>query len=300
VDPGEQPGGVGLRHGPGLGQVPAVVRGVHHGCQAGHRGYRGYGLVPGAGRADAAGHGPAAGLGYLRPAPYGACGAVRTMTVRTAPPSSPGRTQGGRAGTTTGAAPGRLLTATGRRRDGTMTHGTAATDTGRARGGRPGTVSLALRPLGYLLVGLVWLAIWLVVVALGPGILVWIAVDGTMTFGEVAGNQPAESWVVAGLLVVPIVVAVWGPGVFWYLPCATWPPAALSFLYVIRSLLPRYAAERLSHSERAPRGTSLGPPTVGGVTLSLQPVRPTRLTDLLMKFYLSGWDIDGRAFLAML
>lgn len=181
-----------------------------------------------------------------------------------------------------------------------MTHGTAATDTGRARGGRPGTVSLALRPFGYLLVGLVWLAIWLVVVALGPGILVWIAVDGTMTFGEVAGNQPAESWVVAGLLVVPIVVAVWGPGVFWYLPCATWPPAALSFLYVIRSLLPRYAAERLSHSERAPRGTSLGPPTVGGVTLSLQPVRPTRLTDLLMKFYLSGWDIDGRAFLAML
>jgi hypothetical protein len=162
------------------------------------------------------------------------------------------------------------------------------------------TARLILRPFGYLLIGLVWLTIWLVAVALGPGIIAFIAIDGTMTFGELAENQSPASWIVAGVIVIPIAVMIWGPAVLWYLPCATWPLAVLSFLYALRSLRPAYASEKLSHSEEAPPGTSLGPPTVRGVSLSLQPVRRNRFTDLLMAFYMSGWDIDGKSFIAML
>lgn len=168
------------------------------------------------------------------------------------------------------------------------------------KSGRPGTASLILRPFGYLLVGLVWLAIWLVAVALGPGIIAFIAIDGTMTFGELAGNQSTASWIIGGIITIPIVVMIWGPAVLWYLPCATWPLAVLSFLYVVRSLRPSFAGEKLSHSQEAPPGTTLGPPTLRGVSLSLQPVRRNRFTDVLMAFYMSGWDIDGKAFLAML
>jgi hypothetical protein len=58
--------------------------------------------------------------------------------------------------------------------------------------------------------------------------------------------------------------------------------------------------EPLSCSRAAQRGETLGPPTIAGTTLSLQPVRETRLTRVLMAFYLSGWRPDGRTFVAML
>ncbi|OLT49400.1 hypothetical protein [Cellulosimicrobium sp. CUA-896] len=169
------------------------------------------------------------------------------------------------------------------------------------RGAAPSAVARALRPFGYLLVGLVWTAIAAVVVALGPGVLALVAVDGTM---ELAGvwerfaAQPSE--LVALVLAVPLLVVLWGPGVLWYLPSATWPLAALSFVYVARSLSPAFAHERLSFTEQAARGATIGLPTAAGVALSLQPVRQSRVTAWLMRFYVSGWVPDGRMFVAML
>jgi hypothetical protein len=166
---------------------------------------------------------------------------------------------------------------------------------------RPGTATRVLRPFGYLLVGLVWTAISVVVLGLGPGILVYVAVDGTMELGGLWDGIAADpSEAVAFSLTIPLLVVLWGPGVLWYLPMASWPLAILSFVYVGRSLRPRYADEPLSRTQRVGRGRTIGLPTVGGVALSLQPVRETRLTHLLMRFYLSGWLPDGRMFLGML
>ncbi|MGF0115706.1 hypothetical protein ACQFYA_05160 [Promicromonospora sp. Marseille-Q5078] len=165
----------------------------------------------------------------------------------------------------------------------------------------PGAGARVLRPFGYLLIGLVWTALALVIFGLGPGILVFVAVDGTMELGGIWADlvaQPSE--MVAFLLVIPILVVLWGPGVLWYLPSASWPLAALSFVYLGRSLNPRFAGERLSRTTRVGRGRTIGLPTVGGVALSLQPVRESAVTRFLMRFYVSGWLPDGHMFLAML
>ncbi|GGI11415.1 hypothetical protein [Isoptericola cucumis] len=165
----------------------------------------------------------------------------------------------------------------------------------------PGTAARVLRPFGYLLVGLVWTVIALVVLGLGPGILVFVAVDGTMELGGIwAGLVEQPSEMVAFLLVIPLVVVLWGPGVLWYLPAASWPLALLSYVYVGRSLSPGFAQERLSRTTRVGRGRTIGLPTVGGVALSLQPVRESAVTRFLMRFYVSGWLPDGHMFLAML
>ncbi|MFV2145627.1 hypothetical protein [Isoptericola sp. G70] len=165
----------------------------------------------------------------------------------------------------------------------------------------PGRAARALRPMGYLVVGLVWTVLSLVVLGLGPGILVYVAMDGTMELGGVwegIATDPSEG--VAFALAIPLLVVLWGPGVLWYLPAVSWPLAALSFVYVGRSLRPGHAGEPLSRTQRVGRGRTIGLPTVGGVALSLQPVRESRLTRLLMRFYVSGWLPDGRMFLAML
>ncbi|WP_454851547.1 hypothetical protein [Promicromonospora soli] len=130
--------------------------------------------------------------------------------------------------------------------------GDAATAT---RGGaRPGSASLALRPLGYLLIGLVWLALWAAVVALAWGIPVWGLIDGTLTVAEF--TEPATSsvggFLALVLLVAPIMVIIGGPVLLWWLPNCTWPLAALSFLYVIRSLNPAYRGESSRSRRRAP------------------------------------------------
>ncbi len=165
----------------------------------------------------------------------------------------------------------------------------------------PGTAARVLRPFGYLLVGLVWTVIALVVLGLGPvGEIecrpqVFIGRPGIWA-GLV--EQPSE--MVAFLLVIPLVVVLWGPGVLWYLPAASWPLALLSYVYVGRSLSPGFAQERLSRTTRVGRGRTIGLPTVGGVALSLQPVRESAVTRFLMRFYVSGWLPDGHMFLAML
>ncbi|PFG44599.1 hypothetical protein ATJ88_3329 [Isoptericola jiangsuensis] len=158
-----------------------------------------------------------------------------------------------------------------------------------------------LRPLGYLLVGLVWTALALVVLALGPGILLWAALDGGLELAPLlAGPASDPGEAVALLLAVPLLVVLWGAGVLGVLPAATWPLAALSFVYVARSFDPRRAHEPLSATRRVGPGAATGVPTAFSVALSLQPVHGTRTTDLLMRWYVTGWQPEVRQVVAML
>jgi hypothetical protein len=130
---------------------------------------------------------------------------------------------------------------------------------------------------------------------------VWGLIDGTLTVAEF--TEPATSsvggFLVLVLLVAPIMVIIGGPVLLWWLPNCTWPLAALSFLYVVRSLNPAYRGEKLSFTAQGARGSTLGPPTVSTVALSLQPVRTSVLARFLMRFYAAGWQLDGRSFFVM-
>ncbi|MCK0118057.1 hypothetical protein MWU57_13540 [Isoptericola sp. S6320L] len=175
---------------------------------------------------------------------------------------------------------------------------------GTAAGGGaepPGRAALVLRPLGYLLVGLVWTTIWLLAVLLLVGSVPYLAfVDSE---GLVAGveDRLTTPLGVLGLVVVglPVLALAIGAG-GWYVLTASWPLAVLSFTYAVRALRSDYRGERLSRTSTAVWGSSLGPPTVGRVALSLQPVRATPFTDAVMRFYAAGWSVDGRTVLAML
>lgn len=168
-------------------------------------------------------------------------------------------------------------------------------------GARPGPASRALRPLGYLLIGLVWLAIWLVAVLLLVGSVFFLAYGDSDGLVEGVGDRlanPVEA-VVFLLILVPILAAAVGAG-GWYVLTASWPLAVLSFTYAIRALNPAYAGEKLSFTGRGAWGSTIGPPTLSGVALSLQPVRATPFTDWVMRFYAAGWSLNGRMILAML
>jgi hypothetical protein len=168
-------------------------------------------------------------------------------------------------------------------------------------GQRPGSASVALRPLGYLLIGLVWLAIWLIAVLLLVGSVPLLAYSDSDGLVEGVGDRlsnPVEA-VVFLVILMPIVAAAIGAG-GWYVLTASWPLAVLSFTYVIRALNPAYAGEKLSFTARGARGSTFGPPTLSGVALSLQPVRATRFTEGVMRFYVAGWSLNGRMIVAML
>lgn len=167
-------------------------------------------------------------------------------------------------------------------------------------GARPGAASLVLRPFGYLLIGLVWLFIWLVAILIPVGSVAYLAFDDPEA---VVANWSGMNLFGAGaalLFLVPLMALIMGPGAIWHLPTASWPLMVLSFTYVVRSLRPSYAREKLSFTSWLGRGSGIGLPTVGSVSMSLQPVRPTKFTDILLKFYITGWTLDGRMFVAML
>lgn len=159
----------------------------------------------------------------------------------------------------------------------------------------PGAAALLLRPLGYLAIGLVWTAIGLFVVGL------YLALAAYGLFEPPEDQLWAELAVSPGAVlgrlavVAPIVVVLAGP-VAWYLSCATWPLAALSFVYAGRALRPSYRGDRLSFTSHVAPGTTIGPPVPGPVAMSLQPQRRSRLTDTLVRFSACGWNLDFREF----
>ncbi|MCA5895076.1 hypothetical protein LEP48_17235 [Isoptericola sp. NEAU-Y5] len=169
------------------------------------------------------------------------------------------------------------------------------------QGPRPGRVALRLRPVGYLLVGVVWTTIVLVALLLLVGSVPYLAYVDSDSLVRGVGERlsnPVEA-VAFVLLALPVLALAVGAG-GWHVLTASWPLAVLSFVYVGRALSPDYAGEKLSFTAHAPRGTTFGPPTLSGVAMSLQPVRSTPFTDAVMRFYVAGWVVDGRTVVAML
>jgi hypothetical protein len=167
---------------------------------------------------------------------------------------------------------------------------------------RPSTAALVLRPFGYLGMTIVWTVIWLIALAIPTGTLVYLAVDDPEA---VVGNlsqrfaNPVEA-IAMVVFLVPLLALIMGPGAIFHLPFMCWPVAVLCLTYTMRSLRPSYASEKLSFTTYQAKGESLGPPTVGDLALSMQPVRSTGFTDAVMRFYIAGWSLDGSMFKAML
>lgn len=164
----------------------------------------------------------------------------------------------------------------------------------------PGTASLLLRPIGYWCLAWVWVFLWIVGILLAPGSIAYMYLDDEGMLGEVLGDTSFLGVLVLLVIIVPILVAVMGPGAMFWAPTMAWPLAVLSFTYASRALRPSYARERLSYTTEASLGATLGPPTIKGVALSLKPVRRSRFTDMIMKWYMAGWDLHMEIFLAAL
>ncbi|WP_166845561.1 hypothetical protein [Isoptericola sp. BMS4] len=183
-----------------------------------------------------------------------------------------------------------------------MAENSTSAAAGASGGGEaPSRAALVLRPLGYLLVGLVWSAIWLAAVLLLVGSVPYLAfVDSESLVAGVGDRLSHLGEAVAFVVVVlPVLALTIGAG-GWYVLTASWPLAVLSFTYAGRALRSGYRGERLSRTSYAMWGSTVGPLTVGRVALSLQPVRRTPFTDAVMRFYAAGWSVDGRTVLAML
>jgi hypothetical protein len=88
------------------------------------------------------------------------------------------------------------------------------------------------------------------------------------------------------VLLAPVLAAIFGWVVLMF-PLTAWPLAALSFVYVGRSLRPSHSGEPLSATSYT--DVAIGQPTATATALSLLPVRSSLLTDVLMKAYLAGW-----------
>jgi hypothetical protein len=82
---------------------------------------------------------------------------------------------------------------------------------------------------------------------------------------------------------------------FW----ATFPLAALSWLAFFRSLNPRFRGDALTFTTYGARGSAFGPPTAGGVALSLIPVHETGFTRWLMRIYMYGWQPTAVGIIGM-
>lgn len=181
---------------------------------------------------------------------------------------------------------------------------TVAGDAGRSTRNAqpPGPVSLALRPLGYLGMAVLWVTLWLIALAIPAGALVFLAVDEPDAVVDNLAGQFSNPLSTLGIVVflIPLIAVIMGPGAIFHLPMMCWPPAVLSLVYAVRALRPSYAREKLSFTTWQARGESIGPPTVGDLALSLQPVRSTRLTNVVMRFYITGWSLDMPMFVAML
>ncbi|RYV52999.1 hypothetical protein [Pengzhenrongella frigida] len=154
---------------------------------------------------------------------------------------------------------------------------------------------LILRPFGYFAMGTIWVALWLIILAMAAALP--IALSDRHPIGLADTPLSAAAGIVdlqANPLKLILVVVLLGPplallfgwivGMF---ALTAWPLAALSFVYFARSLRPSYAGEALSGTSRSTE--AIGPLTITSKAMSLLPVRGSWLTDVLMKAYIMGW-----------
>lgn len=152
----------------------------------------------------------------------------------------------------------------------------------------PNPVAVVLRPFGYLLIGLVWTALVVVVVGISGALLFGFASTG-------GGEAPWSDLDVPGWFAVCCIGLLWVVLVGFLevlLPLATAPLAVLSFTYVVRALRPAFREQRLSYTVQGRE--TIGPVTVSGtVAMSLLPVQRSRWTDFWMRLYAAGWSGGG-------
>jgi len=155
---------------------------------------------------------------------------------------------------------------------------------------------LVLRPFGYAAIGTVWVALWLLILALGAALPVALSdrrpiglADTPLSAAEgiVELQQNPFELIVVVVLLGSMLAAIFGWVIVMF-PLTAWPLAALSFVYVARSLRPSYAGEQLSATVRSDE--AMGQPTFTRTALSLLPVRRSRLTDALSMAYAAGWS----------
>ncbi len=162
-------------------------------------------------------------------------------------------------------------------------------------GDRLPTSRLILRPFGYLAIGTVWVALWLAILACAAALPVALSDRRPVGLADTALSDAAGivdlqanplKLVVVVVLLGPLLAVIfgWVVGMF---PLTAWPLAALSFVYLGRSMRPGYAREALSGTSYTDR--SVGPPATTLTALSLLPMRGSRLTDALAKAYIMGW-----------
>lgn len=158
----------------------------------------------------------------------------------------------------------------------------------------PSQAERALRPLGYLLVALVWTVLGAVTVAL-PAALPFGLWSTNPDFNSREFVTGGDTVIIVLFLVFALVVLVPLLGyAFVALALGSVSLAVLSWTYVVRSLRPSYAGERLSSTGWS--RNVIGPVTVGKTALSLLPVRMTRWTAFWTEIMFLGWR-PGRAVL---
>lgn len=159
--------------------------------------------------------------------------------------------------------------------------------------------ALMVRPFGYLLIAVVWTLLAVTAIGLSVALPVGLGMTGWHAAGFFTGPGVNTPVLVLEVLVIAAIWAALVGYVLVALPLATVPLAALAWTYVVRSLQPSFASERLSRTQQG-RGT-LGPVTVSGtVAMSLLPVRSTRWTDFWMRLYAAGWSPSRGLWVAAL
>lgn len=151
----------------------------------------------------------------------------------------------------------------------------------------PAGWEVVLRPLGYLLVAVVWAALFAVTLALPAMLPLGILADGPdFTTADFILQMGLGSAILGGLITLGLLVPIFGYA-FLALPLASGPLAMLALTYVVRSLRPRYRGTRLSSTGWSRE--ALGPVTVFPTALSLIPTISTRWSRFWLGASLLGW-----------
>jgi hypothetical protein len=177
---------------------------------------------------------------------------------------------------------------------------------------KPSPTALVLRPVGYLLMTVLWIAIAVFPFVLGYGLIpsadlmshlyaAWEPVEAQHLYWweDLLGMDPERRASTIPMMVL-MVGPVLGLGFLGMIAFALYPMILLYGLAFLRSLNPRYRGDRLTYTTYAEKGSTFGPVTLTGVSLSAIPTYETRFTRWVMRFYWYGWQPSGRMILGMM
>ncbi len=159
----------------------------------------------------------------------------------------------------------------------------------------PSAAERALRPFGYLLVAIVWTVLAAVTLTLPALLTVGLTSNPDFTTSGFFAGTDTVMLVLFLAFAVIVLVPLLGYA-FVALPLGTVPLAVLSWTYVVRSLNPGYAGERLSSTGWS--RNAIGPITLLPTAMSLLPVRVTPWAAFWARVMFLGWRPSRGVFLA--